>query len=179
MSHCGLKFEKPEIELDALRTWKQNVVGRGTKGLAGLAKQRKVQVVTGVAKFTSAHMVEVETAEGRKTVSFDACIIAAGSQPARIPGFPYDDDRLLDSTSALELKDIPKRLLVIGGGIIGLEMATVYDALGSRITVVELLDGLIPGADRDIIRPLHKRTLAEAKAHIRKNLGKAMEKLAK
>ena len=102
-------------------------------------------------------MVEVATSEGTKTVSFDSCIIAAGSQVARIPGFPYDDPRLMDSTSALELKDIPKRLLVIGGGIIGLEMATVYDALGSRITVVELLDGLIPGADRDIIRPLHKR----------------------
>jgi len=157
MSHFGLKFDKPTIELDALRTWKQNVVARGTKGLSGLAKQRKVQVVTGVARFSSPHMAEVQTAEGKKTVSFDACIIAAGSQPARIPGFPYDDERLLDSTSALELKDIPKRLLVIGGGIIGLEMATVYDALGSRITVVELLDGLIPGADRDIIRPLHKR----------------------
>jgi dihydrolipoamide dehydrogenase len=157
MSHFGLKFDKPTIELDALRTWKQNVVARGTKGLSGLAKQRKVQVMTGVARFSSPHMAEVQTTEGKKTVSFDACIIAAGSQAARIPGFPYDDERLLDSTSALELKDIPKRLLVIGGGIIGLEMATVYDALGSRITVVELLDGLIPGADRDIIRPLHKR----------------------
>ena len=102
-------------------------------------------------------MVEVDTAEGKKSVSFDHCIIAAGSQAARIPGFPYDDPRLMDSTSALELTDIPKRMLVIGGGIIGLEMATVYDALGSKITVVELLDGLIPGADRDIIRPLHKR----------------------
>ncbi len=157
MSHFGLKFDKPKIDLDALRTWKDNVVAKGTKGLGGLAKQRKVQVVTGVAKFTSAHLAEVQTAEGRKTVSFDACIVAAGSQVARIPGFPYDDPRLLDSTSALDLKDIPKRLLVIGGGIIGLEMATVYDALGSKITVVELLDGLIPGADRDIIRPLHKR----------------------
>ncbi len=157
MSHFGLKFDKPTIELDALRTWKQNVVARGTKGLSGLAKQRKVQVMTGVARFSSPHMAEVQTTEGKKTVSFDACIIAAGSQAARIPGFPYDDERLLDSTSALELKDIPKRLLVIGGGIIGLEMATVYDALGSRITVVELLDGLIQGADRDIIRPLHKR----------------------
>jgi dihydrolipoamide dehydrogenase len=157
MSHFGLKFAKPQIELDALRTWKQNVVGRGTKGLGGLAKQRKVQVVTGEARFTSPHMVEVHTAQGKKSVSFDTCIIAAGSQPARIPGFPYEDERLMDSTSALELKDIPKRLLVIGGGIIGLEMATVYDALGSRITVVELLDGLIPGADRDIIRPLHRR----------------------
>ena len=157
MSHFGLKFEKPQIDVDALRAWKSNVVAKGTKGLSGLAKQRKVQVVTGVAKFTSANMVEVATVEGAKTVSFDSCIIAAGSQVARIPGFPYDDPRLMDSTSALELKDIPKRLLVIGGGIIGLEMATVYDALGSRITVVELLDGLIPGADRDIIRPLHKR----------------------
>jgi dihydrolipoamide dehydrogenase len=157
MSHFGLKFDKPAIELDALRSWKDNVVAKGTKGLAGLAKQRKVQVVTGSARFTGAHMVEVATAEGKKTVSFDTCIIAAGSQPARIPGFPYDDERLLDSTSALELKNIPPKLLVIGGGIIGLEMATVYDALGSRITVVELLDGLIPGADRDVIRPLHKR----------------------
>ena len=157
MSHFGLKFEIPQIDVDALRAWKSNVVAKGTKGLSGLAKQRKVQVVTGVAKFTSANMVEVATSEGAKTVSFDSCIIAAGSQVARIPGFPYDDPRLMDSTSALELKDIPKRLLVIGGGIIGLEMATVYDALGSRITVVELLDGLIPGADRDIIRPLHKR----------------------
>ena len=157
MSHFGLKFEKPRIELDALRAWKENVVAKGTKGLAGLAKQRKVQVVTGVAKFTQPHLVEVQTAEGKTTVSFDYCIIAAGSQSARIPGFPYDDERLLDSTSALALKDIPQRLLVIGGGIIGLEMATVYDALGSKITVVELLDGLIPGADRDVIRPLHKR----------------------
>ncbi len=157
MSHFGLKFDKPKIDVPALRAWKDNVVAKGTKGLAGLAKQRKVQVVTGIARFTSAHMVEVQTSDGKKTVSFDYAIIAAGSQSARIPGFPYQDDRLLDSTSALQLKDIPKRLLVIGGGIIGLEMATVYDALGSKITVVELLDGLIPGADRDIIRPLHKR----------------------
>jgi dihydrolipoamide dehydrogenase len=157
MSHFGLQFGNPTIDLDKLRGWKESVVGRLTKGLAGLAKQRKVQVVVGAAKFTGPHVVEVDTGEGRKSVSFDHCIIAAGSQPARIPGFPYDDPRLLDSTSALELADIPKRMLVIGGGIIGLEMATVYDALGSRITVVELLDGLIPGADRDIIRPLHKR----------------------
>jgi dihydrolipoyl dehydrogenase len=157
MSHFGLKFGKPEIDLPALRTWKENVVAKGTKGLAGLAKQRKVQVLTGRAKFNSPHMVEVETGDGNKTVSFDYSIIAAGSQSAKIPGFPDDDERLLDSTSALQLKDIPKRLLVIGGGIIGLEMATVYDALGSRISVVELLDGLIPGADRDVIRPLHKR----------------------
>jgi dihydrolipoamide dehydrogenase len=157
MSQFGLKFGKPKIELDALRAWKDNVVAKGTKGLSGLARQRKVQVVTGAARFTSPNMVEVETADGKKSVSFDACIIAAGSEPSRIPGFPYDDERLMDSTGALKLKDIPAKLLVIGGGIIGLEMATVYDALGSRITVVELMDGLIPGADRDIIRPLHKR----------------------
>jgi dihydrolipoamide dehydrogenase len=157
MSHFGLQFGGPAIDLDKLRGWKESVVGRLTKGLAGLAKQRKVQVVAGVARFTGPHMVEVDTAEGKKSVSFDHCIIAAGSQAARIPGFPYDDPRLMDSTSALELTDIPKRMLVIGGGIIGLEMATVYDALGSKITVAELLDGLIPGADRDIIRPLHKR----------------------
>jgi dihydrolipoamide dehydrogenase len=157
MSHFGLQFGQPAIDLGQLRGWKDSVVTRLTKGLATLAKQRKVQVVTGVAQFTGAHMLEVQTAEGGKTVSFDHCIIAAGSQAARIPGFPYDDPRLMDSTSALDLAEIPKRMLVIGGGIIGLEMATVYDALGAKVTVVELLDGLIPGADRDIIRPLHKR----------------------
>src|SRR5581483_454019 len=121
MSHFGLQFNRPKIELDKLRGWKESVVGRLTKGLSGLAKQRKVQVVQGVGKFTAPHMLAVETSEGMKKVSFDACIIAAGSQSARIPGFPYDDERLMDSTGALELKDIPKRLLVIGGGIIGLE----------------------------------------------------------
>ena len=157
MSHLGIGFGKPKVDLDKLRGWKESVVGRLTKGLAGLAKQRKVTVVEGVGRFTSPHMIEVKTADGVKKVSFDNAIIAAGSQSARIPGFPYDDDRLMDSTGALELADIPKRLLVIGGGIIGLEMATVYDALGSKVTVVELMDGLIPGADRDLIRPLHKR----------------------
>ncbi len=158
MSHFGLKFGKPAIELDALRGWKDGVVGKGTKGLSGLAKQRKVEVVQGIGQFASPNMIRVAGPDGgSKTVSFDTCIIAAGSQVARIPGFPYDDVRLMDSTSALALAEIPKRMLVIGGGIIGLEMATVYDALGSKISVVELADGLIPGADRDIIRPLHKR----------------------
>jgi len=157
MSHLGVSLGKPKIELDKLRGWKDGVVGRLTKGLTGLAKQRKVQVITGVGSFTAPHMLEVQGGEGTKTVSFDHCVIAAGSQPARIPGFPYDDARLMDSTGALELKDIPKRLLVIGGGIIGLEMATVYDALGSKVSVVELMDALIPGADRDIVKPLHKR----------------------
>ena len=157
MSHFGIAFGKPRIEIAKLREWKDGVVDKSIRGLAGLAKQRKVQVVQGVAKFTSAHMIEVKTPAGMKKVSFDYAIIAAGSSVARIPGFPYDDSRLMDSTGALRLDDVPKRLLVIGGGIIGLEMATVYDAIGSKVTVVELLDGLIPGADRDLIRPLHKR----------------------
>ena len=157
MSRFGLAFGKPAIELDRLREWKNGVIEKSIRGLAGLAKQRKVSVMQGVGAFTSAHMIEVKTSEGVKKVSFDHAIIAAGSQSARIPGFPYDDPRLMDSTSALDMKDIPKRLLVIGGGIIGLEMACVYDALGAKVTVVELLDGLIPGADRDLIRPLHKR----------------------
>jgi dihydrolipoamide dehydrogenase len=157
MSHFGLRFARPQVELDLLRSWKDGVVGRLTKGLAGLAKQRKVQVVQGTAQFTGAHMLEVATPEGSKRVSFDHAIIAAGSQSARIPGFPYDDARLMDSTGALQLRDVPKRLLVIGGGIIGLEMATVYDALGSKVSVVEMLDGLMPGADRDVVKPLQKR----------------------
>jgi len=157
MSHFGVSFGGPSIDIDRLRTWKNGIVGRLTKGLGGLAKQRKVEVVTGLGKFTSPHMIEVATPEGtRKNVSFDRCIIAAGSSVARIPGFPYDDERLMDSTGALELAEVPKRMLVIGGGIIGLEMACVYHALGSKISVVELADGLIPGADRDIVRPLHK-----------------------
>ena len=157
MSHFGIAFGKPRIEITKLRDWKDGVVDKSIRGLAGLAKQRKVQVVQGAGKFTSAHMIEVKTPEGTKKVSFDYAIIAAGSSVARIPGFPYEDARLMDSTGALRLDDVPKRLLVIGGGIIGLEMATVYDAIGSKVTVVELLDGLIPGADRDLIRPLHKR----------------------
>lgn len=157
MSHFGVKFAKPAIDIEQLRGWKNSIVTRLTKGLGGLAKQRKVEVVTGVGKFASANMIEVATPDGgRKTVSFDHCIIAAGSSVARIPGFPYDDVRLMDSTGALELQEIPKRLLVIGGGIIGLEMACVYHALGSKVTVVELADGLIPGADRDIVKPLAK-----------------------
>ncbi|MFN0039270.1 MAG: dihydrolipoyl dehydrogenase [Burkholderiales bacterium] len=157
MSHFGLVFGKPKIELGKLRDWKNGVVEKSIRGLAGLAKQRKVTVVQGVGTFTSAHMIEVKTPDGIKKVSFDHAIIAAGSQSARIPGLPYDDPRLMDSTAALQLAEVPKRLLVIGGGIIGLEMACVYDGLGAKVTVVELLDGLIPGADRDLIRPLQKR----------------------
>jgi dihydrolipoamide dehydrogenase len=155
--HIGLDFGKPKIEIGGVRKFKEDVVSKLTKGLASLAKARKVTVVEGKAQFTSPQTMEVETKEGKKVVSFDHCIIAAGSQVAKIPGFPYDDPRLMDSTGALELEDIPKRLLIIGGGIIGLEMATVYDALGSKVTVVEFMDRLIPGADPDIVKPLARR----------------------
>ena len=157
MSAHGVTFGAPKIELDKLRGWKNNVVAKLTKGLSGLAKQRKVTVVEGRGEFASPNTIRVETKDGVKTVSFDHCIIAAGSSVARIPGFPYDNPRLIDSTGALALPEIPRRLLVIGGGIIGLEMATVFDALGSKITVVELMDGLVPGADRDVVRPLARR----------------------
>jgi dihydrolipoyl dehydrogenase len=157
MTHYGVEFTAPRTNLAKLRAWKDSVVAKLTKGLAGLAKARKVTVVEGNAQFASPHTLEVETKEGKKVVSFDHCIIAAGSQSARIPGFPYDDPRLMDSTGALQLKEVPKRLLIIGGGIIGLEMATVYDALGSHVTVVEFMDRLIPGADPDIVKPLAKR----------------------
>jgi dihydrolipoamide dehydrogenase len=154
---AGISFGKPKVDLAKLRSWKEGVVGKLTKGLAGLAKQRKVHVVQGIGKFVSPHTLRVETANAAKTVSFDHCIIAAGSESARIPGLPYDDKRLVDSTGALELPSVPKRMLVIGGGIIGLEMATVYDALGAKVSVVELLGALIPGADADLVRPLKKR----------------------
>lgn len=157
VSHHGVTFGKPKIDIDAIRAWKESVIAKLTGGLAGLAKQRRVQVVRGVAKFTSPNSLAVQTAEGEKIVTFDNAIVAAGSSVARIPGFPYDDERIIDSTGALALKDVPKRLLVIGGGIIGLEMATVYDALGSKISVVELMDQLMPGADKDMVKPLHTR----------------------
>ena len=153
----GIVFGKPQIDINKLRTWKESVIGKLTKGLKALAKQRKVEVVHGTGKFVTPHLIQVETADGRKTVSFDHCIIATGSSVARIPGFPYDDPRLIDSTGALQLQDVPEHLLIIGGGIIGLEMATVYSALGSKISVVEWMDQLIPGADPDLVKPLHRR----------------------
>lgn len=153
----GIVFGKPQIDINKLRTWKESVIGKLTKGLKALAKQRKVEVVHGTGKFATPRLIQVETADGRKTVSFDHCIIATGSSVARIPGFPYDDPRLIDSTGALQLQDVPEHLLIIGGGIIGLEMATVYSALGSKISVVEWMDQLIPGADPDLVKPLHRR----------------------
>ncbi len=157
MAGHGVEFGKPVITLAKLSAWKDAVVGQLTKGLAGLAKQRKVEVLQGVAKFVSPNMLEVTGAAGVVRVGFANAIIAAGSQATEIPSFPNDDPRLMDSTDALLLEEVPKRLLVIGGGIIGLEIATVYQALGSRVTVVELLDGLMPGCDRDLVRPLAKR----------------------
>jgi len=153
----GIVFGKPQVDLDKLRGWKESVIGKLTKGLKALAKQRKVEVIHGSGKFATAHSIQVETTEGSKTVSFDHCIIAAGSSVTRIPGFPYDDPRLIDSTGALALSDVPQRMLIIGGGIIGLEMATVYSALGSKISVVEWMDQLIPGADPDLVKPLQRR----------------------
>jgi dihydrolipoamide dehydrogenase len=155
----GLKFKRPKIDLDALREWKSGVVGKLTGGLAGLARQREVKVITGTARFTSPQSIDVDGT----SIDFDHCIIAAGSRAAMLPGLP-DDERIGHSTGALELPDIPERLLVIGGGIIGLELATVYEALGSAVSVVELTDQLIPGCDRDLVKPLHKRIEARYEA---------------
>lgn len=153
----GIVFGKPQVDINKLRTWKESVISKLTKGLKALAKQRKVEVVHGIGKFLTPHLIQVETAKEVKTISFDNCIIAAGSSVTRIPGFPYDDPRLIDSTGALELQDVPQHILIIGGGIIGLEMATVYSALGSKISVVEWMDQLIPGADADLVKPLQRR----------------------
>ncbi|MGR3837935.1 MAG: dihydrolipoyl dehydrogenase, partial [Cognatishimia sp.] len=157
MADHGITFDTPNVDLDKLRGWKDSVVKQLTGGLGGLAKGRKVQVVNGFGTFTGPNMIEVNNNGARSTVSFDQCIIAAGSEPVTLPFIPHDDERVIDSTGALELKDIPKRMLVLGGGIIGLEMATVYDALGSNVTIVELMDQIIPGADKDIVKPLHNR----------------------
>lgn len=157
-SHHGVSFGAPKVDLEQLRTWKANdVVGKLTGGLAQMAKQRGVTVVNGVGKFVSSHQISVTAAEGKViTIGFENAIIAAGSQATKFPGAP-EDERIMDSTGALALADVPKRMLVIGGGIIGLEMGTVYDALGSKVTVVEFTDGLIQGCDRDLVRPLQKR----------------------
>jgi len=158
MAAHGLRFGDPDIDLDALRGWKDGVVSRLTGGLGGLAGQRKVRIVPGTGRFTAPNQVAVTGDDGAvTTVSFDRAIIAAGSEPVRLPFLPEGDPRVIDSTGALDLASVPGRLLVIGGGIIGLEMATVYQELGARITVVELMDQLIPGADRDIVAPLAKR----------------------
>ncbi|TKR30558.1 dihydrolipoyl dehydrogenase [Luteimonas gilva] len=153
----GVDFGKPKIDIDKLRAYKEKVVGQLTKGLAGMSKQRKVRIVTGMAKFVSSNEMEVVVDGKPQLLRFQQCVIAAGSQPLKLPGFPWDDPRVMDSTDALELKETPKTLLVVGGGIIGLEMATVYRALGSQVTVVELADQLMPGADADLVKPLADR----------------------
>ena len=154
----GVSFNKPDIDLDKLRAHKDGVLGKLTGGLKQLSKQRKVQIVHGYGKFTSANTIEVVTEDGAKTVvGFEHCIIAAGSRVTKLPFIPWEDPRVMDSTDALEIEEIPERLLVIGGGIIGLEMATVYDALGSKVTVVDRSSGLLHDADRDVVRPLERR----------------------
>ena len=156
MADCGLRFGEPQIDVNALRGWKERTVGKLTGGLATLAKQRKVNIVRGTGSFLSPHHLEVVDGEQRKVIAFRQCVIAAGSESVRLPGFP-DDPRIIDSTGALELRSVPKSMLVVGGGIIGLEMATVYSALGTQISVVELTDGLMPGCDPDLVRPLQRR----------------------
>ena len=157
MGDHGVKFAQPEIDIRKIESWKTSIVDKLTGGLKALAKQRKVTIIQGEARFAGTHTMLVTTSDGEKTISFDNCIIAAGSRVSKVPVFPNDDARMMDSTDALDLADVPENLLVIGGGIIGLEMATVYDALGSKITVVEMQDGLIPGADKDIVKPLLKK----------------------
>ncbi|KUO98430.1 dihydrolipoamide dehydrogenase [Stenotrophomonas maltophilia] len=154
----GVEFGKPTITLDKLRAYKEKVVNQLTKGLAGMAKQRKVRNVQGVGRFVSANELEITAADGStQLLRFQKCIIAAGSQAVKLPNFPWDDKRVMDSTDALELAEVPGSLLVVGGGIIGLEMATVYSALGSKVTVVEFMDQLMPGADKDLVKPLADR----------------------
>ncbi|MEM5546808.1 dihydrolipoyl dehydrogenase [Pseudoalteromonas fuliginea] len=155
MSSHGVTFGAPKIDLDQVRTWKDSVVGQLTGGLEGMAKMRKVKVVSGYGKFTGSNTLVVEGANGATTITFDNAIIAAGSKPVNLPFIPQDD-RVIDSTGALELKDVPEKLLVLGGGIIGLEMGTVYRALGSAIDVVEFADQLVPAADKDIIKIYQK-----------------------
>ena len=158
MQEWGVNFSAPKIDIDAVRNRKEKVIGALTGGLAQLAKRRNVEVVQGQAIFTSSNAIEViQQGSDSKKITFDHCILASGSRPARIPAFDIGSSRVMDSTAALQLEDVPDSLLVIGGGYIGLEMGTVYAELGSRVSVVELTDGLLPGADRDLVKPLHKR----------------------
>ena len=164
MSEHGINFTKPQIDIRKVESWKNSIVDKLTGGLKALATKRKVDILQGQASFVASHALEVKTSDGVKTITFDNCVIAAGSRVTKIPIFPNDDPRMMDSTDALDLADIPKNLLVIGGGIIGLEMATVYNALGAMVTVVELQNSLIPGTDQDIVKPLLKRIQEQYKA---------------
>jgi dihydrolipoamide dehydrogenase len=157
MARHGIRFGKPEIDLDTLRKFKSGVVGKLTGGLAGMAKQRQVEVVEGRASFASPNSLDIETAGSVRQLTFAKAIIAVGSQSLELPNMPWGDPRLMDSTAALELEQIPERLLIVGGGIIGLEMACIYEALGSKVNVVELTSTLMPGTDPDLVRPLQRR----------------------
>ena len=157
LAEHGIVFGAPQTDIDKVRLWKEKVINQLTGGLAGMAKMRKVQVVNGFGKFTGPNTLEVEGADGKTTVTFDNAIIAAGSRPVKLPFIPHDDPRVWDSTDALELTTVPGKLLVIGGGIIGLEMGTVYSSLGSEIDVVEFADQLVPAADKDIVKIYTKR----------------------
>jgi len=155
-AHWGIEFQPPKIDLDKLRAWKTDVVGKLTGGLGQLSKQRHVDYIRGRASFVDANTLSVESAKAERRLGFEHAIVATGSFPALLPGLP-ESERILDSTSALDIASVPKTLLVIGGGYIGLEIGTVYAALGSEVSVVEMLDGLLPGADRDLVAPLAKR----------------------
>ena len=157
MSKLGLKFSSLDLDTEALRNWKNKVIGQLTGGLNSLAKKRNVKIVRGVATFASTNRLRLETRDEKTySIEFEQAVIAVGSEPVKIPDFPHEDPRVITSTQALEVDDIPNRLLVVGGGIIGLEMATVYHELGSKVTIVEFADSLIPGADEDLVRPLHQ-----------------------
>jgi dihydrolipoamide dehydrogenase len=160
----GVRFTKPRIDLNKVRDWKESVIGRMTAGLGSLAKQRKVTLLQGQGRFMSSREITVTTENGEQRVAFDHAIIATGSRPAVVPALAIDSDRVLDSTSALELTDVPKRLLVVGGGYIGLELGSAYGALGSAVTVVEMTDGLLPGVDRDLVDILERRLNGSLKA---------------
>jgi dihydrolipoamide dehydrogenase len=170
----GVELGEPRIDLEKMRAFKDGVVSRLTKGLAGMAGKRGVEVVQGTGRLTGPNTLAVEGEGGAREITFESAILAAGSRASRIPGIPYDDPRVWDSTAALELRSIPKRLLVIGGGIIGLELATVYDALGSEVTVVELLDRLMTGCDADLVKPLERRIRKRYQAIL---LGTKVEKV--
>ncbi len=158
MNTLGLNFSPVNLDLNALQNWKNKVINKLTSGLTGLAEKRKVKVIYGKGSFISSNKIQIEELDGNvRNISFENAVIAAGSEPVKIPNFPHDDPRVMTSTSALNVNEVPKRMLIIGGGIIGLEMATVYHEIGSNITVVEFMDSLIPGADKDLIKPLHQR----------------------
>ncbi|RQW63821.1 dihydrolipoyl dehydrogenase [Vibrio viridaestus] len=157
LAQHGIVFGEPSTDIDKIRLWKEKVINQLTGGLAGMAKMRKVTVVNGTGKFTSSNSIEVEGDEGKTVVNFDNAIIAAGSRPIKLPFIPHEDPRIWDSTDALELKEVPGKMLIMGGGIIGLEMGTVYHSLGSQIDVVEMFDQVIPAADKDIVKVFTKR----------------------